>query len=145
MKNRTVLLTLFFIYLAVILRMTVFRKDFGSSGLFSNGDFNFELFTDLIRVYHNDKSVFIYLFFGNIVTFMPFGFLVLPLVNKDGCEKTKSFWVTVLLGCLFSLCVEISQWAFGVGVSELDDLVLNTFGVFLGALCCLPFLRKLRK
>ncbi len=149
-KNLTVVKILLFIYLAVLLKLTVFRDGFGETPLFSNGDFNFELFTDLIRIYHRDVSVFLYLCVGNIVTFIPFGFLVMPLVAKSERNPSvhalrRGFAVTVGLGALLSLFIEVSQWAFGVGVSEIDDLILNVTGVFLGALACLPFVKKLRR
>lgn len=38
----------------------------------------------------------------------------------------------LLFGLLFSLVIEFSQFAFGTGESELDDLILNTFGAFIG-------------
>ena len=143
MKRRPFLVVLLFLYLAVLLRMTVFREEFGSYPLFSHGDFNLNLFSDLIRIYHNSLSTFIYLFVGNIVTFIPFGFLVLPLFRRK--RPVDALLLTVVSGFLLSLCIELSQWAFGVGVSELDDLILNTFGVFLGAVTCLPFRKSLQK
>lgn len=143
MKRKTFLRVLLFLYLVILLRMTVFRAEFGTYPLFSHGDFNLDLFSDLIRIYHNSLSTFIYLFVGNIVTFIPFGFLVLPLTGRR--KPAEAFAVTILYGFALSLVIEISQWAFGVGVSELDDLILNTLGVFLGAVGCLPFRKKLQK
>ncbi len=142
MKNKKGTLLLFLIYLAFVLWLTVFRDGFSTEEMFKHGSFNLEPFADLIKVYHNDRSVFYYLFFGNIVTFIPFGFFVLPLVNKSKRKRKHDFGLTVLLGLLFSLSIELSQWAFGVGVSETDDLVLNTLGVLLGATAALPLLRK---
>lgn len=145
MKNRNIVRLLFIIYLAFILWLTVFREGFSTDKLFSDGDFNFEIFTDLIKIYHNDKSVFYYLFLGNIITFIPYGFFVLPLISRHKKKIFSVLCLTVLAGFVFSLCIEISQWAFGVGVSEIDDLILNTSGVFLGALVGLPFYKKMRK
>ena len=145
MKNRHIVKFLFLIYLGVLLWLTVFREGFSTESLFSKGDFNLEIFTDLIKIYHNDKSVFFYLFLGNIVTFIPFGFFILPLISRHRKKVFSAFILTVFAGFIFSLCIEIAQWAFGVGVSEIDDLILNTFGVFLGSLLSLPFYKKLRK
>lgn len=71
--------------------------------------------------------MFIYLFVGNIIWFVPFGMYL------EGQRKWKLAAI-VLCGFLFSLTIETSQYAFGRGFSELDDLILNTFGVFLGTL-----------
>lgn len=145
MKNRNIVKLLFMVYLALLLWMTVFREGFSTEELFSKGDFNLEIFTDLIRIYYNDKSVFYYLFLGNILTFIPFGFFTLPLISRHKKKLFSVFLLTVFAGFIFSFCIEMSQWAFGVGVSEIDDLILNTSGVFIGALFSLPFYKKLRK
>ncbi len=143
MKRKTLLSLLLLAYLAVLLRMTVFREGFMQYPLFSHGDFNLALFSDLVRIYRNSPSTFLYLFLGNIITFSPFGFLVLPLVKP---KKTgQAFLQAVLFGFVLSFCIETSQWAFGVGVSEIDDLILNTAGVALGAFLCLPFCKALQK
>ena len=132
-----ILLLLWFIF---ILKETVFRSGFLQYPLFSNGNFNLEMFSDLISVYRHNVYTFIYLCVGNIVTFIPFGFLVLPLFRG---KNNRAFLLTLLFGFLLSLTIELAQWAFGVGVSEIDDLILNTFGVALGALLCLPFRKRL--
>lgn len=145
MKNRNIVKLLFVIYLAFILWLTVFRDSFSTENLFENGRFNFEIFTNLMQIYHNDKSVFYYLFLGNILTFIPYGFFVLPLMTRRKKRLSSAFSLTVFTGFLFSFCIEMSQWAFGVGVSEIDDLILNSFGIFLGAVLSLPFYKKMRK
>ncbi len=33
---------------------------------------------------------------------------------------------------MLSLFIEIMQYVWGVGISEIDDLILNTFGAFIG-------------
>ena len=131
---------LLFLYLAFLLRLTVFREGIFTFPLFSHGSCNFSLFSDLLRIYHNSPKRFCYLFFGNIFTFLPFGFLVLPLLTNK--KRGQAFFMTLACGFFLSLCIELAQWVFGVGVSELDDLLLNTFGVFLGELAVLPFTRR---
>lgn len=39
----------------------------------------------------------------------------------------------LLCGLGLSLVIEILQYLFGTGVSGLDDLTLNTLGVWIGA------------
>ena len=138
--KKWILRILLFIWFYFIFKETVFRDGFMQYPLFSHGSFNPELFTDLMSVYKHNVNTFIYLFVGNIVTFIPFGFLVLPLIKG---KNSRAFFLTLLFGFLLSVFIELSQWAFGVGVSEPDDLILNTFGVLLGALLCLPFRKKL--
>ena len=67
--------------------------------------------------------------FGNVLAFMPFGFL-LPVVFK----RLRSYWVVTFLSFLFSLFVETMQLTFHVGGFDVDDILLNTIGGFFGYL-----------
>jgi glycopeptide antibiotics resistance protein len=40
------------------------------------------------------------------------------------------------LAALFSFAIEFSQYAFGTGVAESDDIILNTLGALLGVAIC---------
>lgn len=62
----------------------------------------------------------------NIFMFMPLGFL-LPLIWK----RYRQLLPTVLLGAGFSLMIELLQ-LFNRRVSDIDDLLMNTLGAFLG-------------
>ena len=141
-RMRQVLKILMFVYLAFLLWQTIFRSDFGRYALFTHGDFNMTPFADLKDMYATDRSTFYYLFWGNILIFAPFGFLALPFLGGRG--STGAVVMTVFAGAMLSIVIEISQWAFGVGVTEVDDLILNTAGTLLGALLCLPFRRFFR-
>lgn len=46
---------------------------------------------------------------------------------------------TVLVGFLTSLAIEIAQYVFALGYSDIDDLLMNTLGAFLGALVARAF------
>lgn len=65
---------------------------------------------------------------GNIVVFIPLGIYV-PLFKKD-----RRAVVNLLLIFLMSLCIEILQGLLGVGVSDIDDIILNSFGGWIGIL-----------
>lgn len=67
--------------------------------------------------------------FGNVLAFMPFGFL-LPIVFK----KLRNSWSITILSFLFSLFVETMQLTFHVGGFDVDDILLNTMGGFFGYL-----------
>lgn len=72
----------------------------------------------------------------NIIMFTPLGFL-LPLVWKQ-CRKPV---VSVLLGFQFSLMIELLQ-LFNHRATDIDDLLMNTLGAFVGFLIWLLY-RKL--
>lgn len=115
---------LFALYILLFLRITVFRRGIGTHGLLS-GKINLVPFIDLADTFKKDLDVFIYLFFGNIIWFVPLGFY---LRKRKDCNITK----TATIGFCFSLFIEIMQYIFGTGVSETDDLILNTVGVLIG-------------
>ena len=127
-RGRQFITLLFWIYVIVLLRITVFRDDFSLSHIMTNGTLNLELFSAYIPFLRGGFIwLFIYLFVGNIVWFIPLG---VYLVWKN---PGHTVWRAVLIGFLTSLAIEISQYVFGVGVTEVDDLVLNTFGTLIGA------------
>ena len=127
---------LFLIYAAVVLRITVFRSSFTLQDLCQNGKIIltlFEGYIDMIR--RGDWFAFTYLSVGNIVWFVPFGmYLQYMGISRRLCQ-------TAHYGFLFSLLIESMQFVFGTGFSELDDLVLNTFGAWIGGAVVKAFRR----
>ena len=125
-SKRKILWAIFVIYLAALLRITVFRSGFDLTNAFSGGEINFIPILDLIKVFLSDKRAFVYLFFGNIIWFVPFGFLLKKLTRLTTAK-------IIFFGFLLSLFIEVMQFIFGMGVSEIDDLLLNTLGAAIGA------------
>jgi glycopeptide antibiotics resistance protein len=64
---------------------------------------------------------------GNLVGFMPFG-LLLPFLLTWFRHGVK----VLLTGFLLSLGYEFTQLLFGLGIFDVDDLILNTLGSFTG-------------
>jgi glycopeptide antibiotics resistance protein len=120
----TALWGFFILYLLLLLRITVFRSSFGSYPLFSHGQILWVPFVSLWKIYQNSVSCFLYLFIGNLVWFVPFGFL-LPALTKNRAR-------TIFYCFLLSLLIESLQYVFGTGVSEVEDLILNTLGGAIG-------------
>lgn len=92
---------------------------------------------ELFRVVRETYNAIVYLgfwqpfyinFLGNIILFVPIGFL-LPLVFK----KMEFFPLTVLVGFFLSLFIEIMQLPQHRS-SDVDDLWLNTLGALIGYL-----------
>ncbi len=124
MKKLIRFLTL--LWLAVLLRITVFRSGCFSHGLFS-GRVEWDAFAYYaVLVRTRNWRYFTYLFAGNLIWFVPAGVLVRLRGGR--------LWQAALAGLGLSLLVEIGQFVLGSGVSELDDLILNTAGAVLGYL-----------
>ncbi len=136
MLKQTVKRILIVIWLAVLFRITVFRDHCFSHGLFS-GRIEWDAFAyyyKLARVGY--WRYFTYLFVGNLLWFFPAGFLV----RLRGGTLPQA----ALAGFLLSLVIETLQFILGSGVSELDDLVLNTIGACIGY-CFFGFFPRLSK
>ncbi|MBQ7521209.1 MAG: VanZ family protein [Clostridia bacterium] len=126
-----------FIWLAVLLRITVFRNGCFSHGFFS-GRIEWDAFANYLRLARSGNWWdFCYLFFGNLIWFVPVGVL-----TKLGGGR---LWLAVLVGFLLSLCIETAQFVLGSGISELDDLILNTLGALMGYLGTSLFLARFSK
>ena len=122
---------LFVIYFAFLLRLAVFRDGFDVGRVFEVGKYNLVPFLDYANVWQSGGfASFCRLFFGNLGWFFPLGFFA-----RYKFPRLKTAKILVF-GFFFSLCVEISQFVFKVGVFEVDDLILNTLGVFLGVKFC---------
>jgi len=65
--------------------------------------------------------------FGNIIAFMPLGFL-LPLLS----DRWKGAIRITILSFFVSLSAETIQLTFHVGRFDVDDMILNTIGGLLG-------------
>ena len=139
MKRRWkgILWVIFLLYIGVLLRITVFRSSFGSYPLCSHGQIELVPFVGLIQIFHNSVGMFLYLFVGNLVWFVPRGVL-LPVL-------TKARNATILWGLGLSLYIEVSQYVFGTGVSEVEDLILNTAGTGIGYLIYLGARKLVRR
>ena len=74
----------------------------------------------------------------NILLFVPFGYL-LPLLWK----RADRWWKVVLCGFVLSLLIELTQLVTHLGMFDLDDLMNNSLGAFLGWGCfCLALRRE---
>lgn len=122
------IITVFCVYLIILLRITVFRAGFSTADLFQNGRLIFDFFAGYLEMLRSNMFYdFIYLFVGNIIWFVPLGFL-LPCLNN----RFSSISRVLLFGFLLSLLIEFFQFAFGTGISEVDDMILNTLGALIG-------------
>jgi glycopeptide antibiotics resistance protein len=65
---------------------------------------------------------------GNIVAFVPLG-AFLPLVRRKTRIRTN-----LLIVVCASVAVEIAQGVFGLGASDIDDVILNSLGGVIGIL-----------
>jgi len=75
---------------------------------------------------------------GNIAPFVPIGFLV-PLVYR-----TMTWRRSLVLAVAVGLAMEGSEVVFRVGIFDIDDVILNAFGVMIGYWIFAVFERRSR-
>jgi glycopeptide antibiotics resistance protein len=63
---------------------------------------------------------------GNILLFVPFGFALLLRFYR------MKFWKGISIGFLVSLVMELCQLKMGYRSFDVDDLILNSAGTFIG-------------
>lgn len=80
----------------------------------------------------NGLWMFLYHLIGNLIWFVPLGVLLPMAVPKWGSWRRVACF-----GVCLSLALEVGQFLFATGVSDVDDLILNT----LGGLCGYGLLR----
>ena len=69
---------------------------------------------------------------GNVVLFVPFGFLFSLIYSKGGLKQKKTLLVTLMVSVLLCLLIELLQLVTKVGVFDVDDIIMNTTGTFIG-------------
>ena len=68
----------------------------------------------------------------NVFLFFPFG---LPLSNAlpQKWHRWLRIALTTLIGCILSAGIEYSQYRYALGMAEVDDVICNTLGAFIGS------------
>lgn len=124
---------LFALYIAGLVYFLFFAEMLDRTGIERSYRYNLIPFREIRRfiVYADllGPMAVISNLFGNIVIFMPFGFLV-PILGR----KKRNFWFTSLLSFALSLAVECIQLVNRTGCFDVDDIFLNTIGGMLGYL-----------
>ena len=64
---------------------------------------------------------------GNVVMFAPLGWFLPKL-----WRMFRGFFRTVIFGASLVCLIELVQYITGLGSCDIDDLILNTFGILLG-------------
>lgn len=107
-------------YLLLLGSMVVFRRTLGER------EYHLEPFWS----YHTSNSGIVLLpeHIMNVVIFMPIGLLLAILYRRLGLLKITA------IGLLLSCTIELLQFIFKRGVCEIDDVMNNTLGCFLGGL-----------
>jgi glycopeptide antibiotics resistance protein len=132
-------------YSAVLIQFVVFkaiptlrighlRLRFGGT---RTGPGNFIPFKTILPLLHGRGNHLIAMvnLLGNILPFMPIGLLA-PLIFRS-----FSWQKALVLGVATGLTCEVMEVVFRVGIFDIDDVILNAFGVVLGYAAFVVFKR----
>lgn len=134
-KKKEILLLIFTMFMVGLASITIVPKFDANGNLIVSKDrlnfIPFKIVYDSIVELNKGNLYYLFIsFLGNIVMFIPIGFFIKKIYNLD----TKKI---VKIGFLISLSIEIIQ-IFTGRQTDIDDLILNTLGTYLGTL----FVRK---
>ncbi|WP_347708025.1 VanZ family protein [Clostridium sp. D43t1_170807_H7] len=91
---------------------------------------NYIPFVETIKMFRNDFAdihIALYNVIGNILLFIPLGFCIPLFFNK----KNKLSKV-ILYGFTASLIIEVLQLFTPYNITDIDDIIFNTFGTVIG-------------
>ena len=82
----------------------------------------------------------------NVFLFFPLG-LTLSNALPRKWHRWGRIFLTALVGCAFSVGIEYAQYRYALGMAEVDDVICNTLGAFIGttSLLIAPAIEKYRE
>lgn len=121
---------LFIIYLCMMVYFLFFSEQLGRTPS-DTYHYNLKPFTEIKRYINYSREIgsfnVILNLIGNVVCFMPFGF-VMPILS----DKQRNIFKVTFLSFLCSVIIELIQLVSKLGSCDVDDVILNTMGGFLG-------------
>ena len=134
MKKITYVL-LFLLYTILVLNLTIFGR-FGNAGIRYNL-VPFKTIMDYFIHFHTFNLDIIFInILGNIVVFMPIQYFILKIGNF------KKFSSVFILSFFFVFFIELLQLVTQTGIFDVDDMILNLFGMFLVYFVMCNFVKK---
>lgn len=124
-KQTRWMLGLFLIYFVVIIWVIIFKMSFSIHELTQLRSINLIPYGDSAIVNQQVDFSEIYM---NILAFVPFGIYLAMLKPNSAIVK-----LVAIVG-FTSLLIEVIQYLFAIGASDITDLIGNTFGGLLGIL-----------
>lgn len=115
-----------FSYLIAVVYMLLLFEILTMTELNSTSGMNLVPFSEILR-YDFGTKMFNYNVFGNILIFLPFGYLIGTYVNP------KKIWPVLITTLITSLSIEFVQLQIGRSF-DIDDILLNVVGGFVGYL-----------
>ena len=129
----------FVIYMLILIKLIIFKYPYEQlvgiisswqSEVFREGlkSANFTPFKTIkMYIEYSDRLNSFENLVGNVLAFVPFG-MIFPLMNA----KLRDFGSVLLNAFVLVLGIEFFQCFTSLGAFDVDDIILNCFGVFIG-------------
>jgi glycopeptide antibiotics resistance protein len=124
MKTKSLTKTVLVVYLLVLLWLVLFKfssNPFSVLANYQTRTLNLIPFAGISRT-HLDETLY------NIIAFIPFGLFM------NVSFKRIDFWRKLAYICAFSIAIEITQFIFAIGRTDINDVITNTLGGLIGLL-----------
>lgn len=138
---REIAINIFFVYFLAVLYFTIFKNGLLEISLLHFGHINLIPLRETIRMFVNNPMGNKYAYYnviGNILLFMPLGFLI-PMLFKT----YDNFKKVMICGIVTSFAIEFIQYFTAMNLSDVDDIIFNTIGALLGLICYRLFYKVL--
>jgi glycopeptide antibiotics resistance protein len=121
-------------YIAALIEITVLRGgvDWGALLSAARAPRRLRPFRTTIAEFHRGAWPFIYHVVGNLAWFVPVGIIL----------RRKPVWMAFLCGGMLSVLIEGLQWVLMTGMTDVDDVILNSCGALIGWLLARAFRRR---
>jgi glycopeptide antibiotics resistance protein len=118
-------------YFAALIEITVLRGGVDWDGFLSAArvPYNLMPFRTTMGEFRLGVWPFVYHAVGNLAWFVPVGIIL----------RRKPIWMAFLCGGLLSAVIEGLQWALMTGMTDVDDVILNSCGALIGWLIARAF------
>lgn len=144
-KQKKIIFTIIFVlsflsYIDLVFDVTLFKyvplSDIFLQERFHSRAINYIPFSD----WYVDRSGMFRDIFLNVVLFFPFGFLLQMM-----CKKNKICTYPIAIPFIVSVAIEVLQYVFSLGITDITDIISDTVGAALGSFAYLLFYTVFRK
>ena len=127
---------IFIVYMAFLIYFLFFSDGFGRTIAYDYYRYSFTPFREINRYWtkflEGDIMPFIINVCGNVVLFMPFGYIFGAFADRKQIGAALGLVDTFVAAFLLCIAVETCQLFTKVGVFDVDDIILNVSGALLG-------------
>ena len=130
---RELFINIFFVYFLVVVSYTIFKMGWIEINFDDYGYANLVPLKETIKMFKGNGSGVrrgLYNVVGNILLFVPFGFLIPLLFDRYNNILKVTFY-----GLIASLAIEVIQYFTAMNITDIDDVIFNTFGAVVGIIC----------